>query len=319
MWVDAVCIDQYDTQERNHQVKQMRNIYEHATNVLVWLGPPFQGPGGNSLMETVFKRPSLLKVYQRRMRRELLDEICLEMLGNLYWSRMWVLQELLVGEKVTVQYGRSSLDWQAFCGLLNKMLEASSAWMNHVRYLGGRYRTLVQLRAQCESSFGRHLNLEYGMLNLLYDFADNKFSSDDRDKVFALLGLLSPDKALITPDYSLNVQDVFKDTARAWIDKYESLLIIALVDGCHLTALGPLSSCIYITSSPSTLYRPYIYPYFTVTMGHYHSGYMVPRLVKLPQQLGRLFLGRKHYSQQSSCAAMERSFLCFRRPSCREM
>jgi hypothetical protein len=34
---------------------------------------------------------------------------------------------------------------------------------------------------------------------------------------------------------------------------------------CHLTALGPLSSCIYTTSSPSTLSRPYIYPYFTVT------------------------------------------------------
>jgi hypothetical protein len=148
---DIVCIDQYNTQERNHQVKQMRNIYEHATNVLVWLGPPFQGPGSNSLMETLFKRPSLIKVYQRHMRRELLDEICLEMLGNSYWSRMWVLQELLVGEKVTVQ-----------------LLEASSPWMNHVRYLGGRYRTLVQLRAQCESSFGRHLNLEYGMLNLLY-------------------------------------------------------------------------------------------------------------------------------------------------------
>jgi hypothetical protein len=103
--------------------------------------------------------------------------------------------------------------------------------MDHVRYLRGRHRTLVQLRAQCESSFGRHLSLQYGILNLLYDFADNKFSSDDRDKVFALLGLLSPDQALITPDYGLNVQEVFKDTARAWINKYESLLVIELVDG----------------------------------------------------------------------------------------
>jgi hypothetical protein len=152
-WYDTVCIDQYDTQERNHQVKQMRNIYEHATNVLVWLGHPAPGPGSNSMMEILFERPSLIKVYKQRMRRELLDEICREMLGNSYWSRMWVLQELLVGEKVTVQYGRSSQDWQAFCGLLNMMLQASSPWINHVRYFGGRYHTLVQLRAQCESSF----------------------------------------------------------------------------------------------------------------------------------------------------------------------
>jgi hypothetical protein len=62
----------------------MRNIYEHVTNVLVWLGPPVEGPGSNSLMETLFERPSLIKVYKQRMRRELLDEICLEMLGSPY-------------------------------------------------------------------------------------------------------------------------------------------------------------------------------------------------------------------------------------------
>jgi len=52
--------------------------------VLVWLGPPVEGPGSNSLMETLFERPSLIKVYKQRMRRELLDEICLEMLGSPY-------------------------------------------------------------------------------------------------------------------------------------------------------------------------------------------------------------------------------------------
>jgi hypothetical protein len=34
---------------------------------------------------------------------------------------------------------------------------------------------------------------------------------------------------------------------------------------CHLTALGPLSSCIYTTSSPSTLSRPIYIHLFTVT------------------------------------------------------
>jgi hypothetical protein len=38
MWVDSICIDQNTTSERNHQVKQMGDIYSQAATVLVWLG-----------------------------------------------------------------------------------------------------------------------------------------------------------------------------------------------------------------------------------------------------------------------------------------
>jgi len=37
-WIDALCIDQMDTAERNHQVAQMGQIYSHATCVHIWLG-----------------------------------------------------------------------------------------------------------------------------------------------------------------------------------------------------------------------------------------------------------------------------------------
>ncbi|KAM0529603.1 hypothetical protein ACHAPS_001013 [Verticillium nonalfalfae] len=38
LWVDAVCIDQDHHQERNHQVGQMKLIYENADDVIIWLG-----------------------------------------------------------------------------------------------------------------------------------------------------------------------------------------------------------------------------------------------------------------------------------------
>lgn len=38
MWVDAICINQTDPVEKAHQVQQMRNIYESALHVSVWLG-----------------------------------------------------------------------------------------------------------------------------------------------------------------------------------------------------------------------------------------------------------------------------------------
>src|SRR3569833_2294898 len=43
-WIDAICIDQDNKQERNHQVKQMGDIYRRAAQVFVWLGQPESGP-----------------------------------------------------------------------------------------------------------------------------------------------------------------------------------------------------------------------------------------------------------------------------------
>lgn len=38
LWTDALCINQQDVRERNHQVGQMGKIYSQAAEVLVWLG-----------------------------------------------------------------------------------------------------------------------------------------------------------------------------------------------------------------------------------------------------------------------------------------
>jgi hypothetical protein len=39
LWIDAICINQEDGRDRNHQVAYMHRIYKLATQVLVWLGP----------------------------------------------------------------------------------------------------------------------------------------------------------------------------------------------------------------------------------------------------------------------------------------
>ena len=40
VWVDSICIDQANSQERSFQVGKMRTIYENASSVFVWLGEP---------------------------------------------------------------------------------------------------------------------------------------------------------------------------------------------------------------------------------------------------------------------------------------
>ncbi|KAH8811281.1 heterokaryon incompatibility protein-domain-containing protein [Xylogone sp. PMI_703] len=39
LWIDAICINQKDLQERQSQVQMMADIYQSANRVIVWLGP----------------------------------------------------------------------------------------------------------------------------------------------------------------------------------------------------------------------------------------------------------------------------------------
>ncbi|KAL9046739.1 MAG: hypothetical protein Q9214_000504 [Letrouitia sp. 1 TL-2023] len=51
LWVDAICINQRDTAERNEQVKVMGRIFEGAKRVLAWLGP--QGEDSDLAFESL--------------------------------------------------------------------------------------------------------------------------------------------------------------------------------------------------------------------------------------------------------------------------
>jgi hypothetical protein len=49
LWVDAVCIDQENTNEKNHQVQQMYTIYSLAYRTLIWLGDDGLDDSNNSI------------------------------------------------------------------------------------------------------------------------------------------------------------------------------------------------------------------------------------------------------------------------------
>src|SRR6266480_5869272 len=43
LWIDALCIDQFNTEERAFQVSLMSSIYKRARNVVIWLGETWNG------------------------------------------------------------------------------------------------------------------------------------------------------------------------------------------------------------------------------------------------------------------------------------
>lgn len=53
LWIDAICINQNDTNERNAQVRMMSSIYRSAARVIIWIGPRWTG-GTSSAAEAIW-------------------------------------------------------------------------------------------------------------------------------------------------------------------------------------------------------------------------------------------------------------------------
>jgi hypothetical protein len=92
IWIDALCINQKDDKERNHQVKEMKQIYRGAARVLAWLGP--EADDSDLAMDIVAKAGDLINpgwaFFSFASDRQSLALIAL--LQRAYWSRVWIIQ-----------------------------------------------------------------------------------------------------------------------------------------------------------------------------------------------------------------------------------
>ncbi|KAF1990700.1 hypothetical protein K402DRAFT_315314, partial [Aulographum hederae CBS 113979] len=110
-WIDALCINQADNLERNHQAGMMKEIYESASSVLIWLGPE-----NSADAKLVQEMPKMAHKMSRRFKRNgesgvyhLLqwNQSALEaFLGRSWWSRIWVKQEYGVSKHALFLCGR---------------------------------------------------------------------------------------------------------------------------------------------------------------------------------------------------------------------
>jgi hypothetical protein len=97
LWIDAICIDQENSSEKNHQVQQMGRIYSSAAETIAWLD---DGKTLARLMKARTPESILLKAFgiarlaaKATMVRqpEYYEALC----NNAYWKRAWTVQEIL--------------------------------------------------------------------------------------------------------------------------------------------------------------------------------------------------------------------------------
>lgn len=128
LWIDAICINQRDNIERNHQVENMSVLYDQASNVCVWLGRNNE----ESKVAIEFIKNEIMEFQN-------FDDLCernentnkwkalLSLMQRPWFSRRWVVQEIALARKATIHCGDDTLNWKHFAVAVELFVEVETA------------------------------------------------------------------------------------------------------------------------------------------------------------------------------------------------
>lgn len=89
IWVDAVCINQTNNQEKEHQIQSMAKIYGLANRVVVWLGKMME----NSDLALEGIRFAADKRTMNSSNKEMIQQAILALLQRPWFERIWVREQ----------------------------------------------------------------------------------------------------------------------------------------------------------------------------------------------------------------------------------
>ena len=134
---------------------------------------------------------------------------CLEKLLQREWfSRMWTVQELALSQHCIMVCGRDAIDWEAMMGVVMHLTKIPTCCLIEMPATGHLLAEALILYEEYQ------LPERQLMLQFLYA-CRSKNSTDPRDKVYGLFGLLQAVKIKVPePDYNKTVEEVYIDAAR---------------------------------------------------------------------------------------------------------
>ncbi|KAK4142229.1 HET-domain-containing protein [Dichotomopilus funicola] len=252
LWIDLLCINQTDTDERTSQVALMGDIFASARTVCVWLGEPDATTAAICrAIESVSKRydeasvqaeshstTALGKLPHPHQAHDIIHnktsglvETNNDQIFFLPWfERVWVLQEVWKASHVQVFCGSYQLSWEALMQA-NHCLRTRGLLTRAV--LPSMWTALFNVERD-----GTTLKCERAprldILHILLSTLGMK-ATDPRDKIFAPLTFgeethevneLPPE---VKPNYSKDAIEVYADFTRWWIVRHASLRILSAV------------------------------------------------------------------------------------------
>ena len=211
LWVDAICINQDDTQEREKQVRIMGQIYSTATKVLIWLG---DGPDNveeaflfiNKFEDglDMYSSEVIHSMHRINANNSALWRALSLILNKPWFMRVWIVQEVVLAAHAQVFCGNQSSSWTALKKTVTWIFENNfGSWLQglpHAHLAIARISVIQNL--WCQNQGPTDLSIL-----LFLDLFKYTKSTDPRDKVYALLSLTS-DASHIRPDYTISCEEL---------------------------------------------------------------------------------------------------------------
>ncbi|KAN0114550.1 Heterokaryon incompatibility protein (HET) domain containing protein [Hyaloscypha variabilis] len=266
IWVDAICINQEDVEERNLHVRMMGAVYGMAETVRVWLGEEvgMEGmalrclEGVNEKFGELFQMGLMGErgavqyafVNDEKIRELDWDELAM-LLGRAWFERVWVIQEIANAKQAFIHIGPIVLGWEYFSAIISGMrsynVDIHLLHCNAVKSIC--IMNMLRETRVSNPSPGEEAN-RMSLLELLEETRDFK-STLPCDKIYGILNL-TKDSDSVDVDYTTDSSATFQTLAQTQLLKGESINI--------------LYHCI-TPSTPSTLSLPSWVPDWT-TRGH---------------------------------------------------
>ncbi|KAB5513374.1 hypothetical protein GE09DRAFT_632737 [Coniochaeta sp. 2T2.1] len=145
-----------------------------------------------------------------------------------YWKRVWVIQEITLAAQVTLRCGQASCGYGWFfpMALLMNHCDQRNIWAHYGPIdlqTFTMHKSIVIVAVQPTMLVPRGRGIERQNVMRLLRTTASAQATDPRDKVYALLSLVPPEKMLMKLDYSKTVAKVYTDFALSEIQVSGSL------------------------------------------------------------------------------------------------
>ncbi|RYP13483.1 hypothetical protein DL765_006858 [Monosporascus sp. GIB2] len=225
----------------------MRQIYTQAERVVAWLGPPF--PNSDKLFKHLQRMGCAVLTQDWKallhLHRNAADLVAIEEGFRLfcqrpYWTRLWIMQEFAVANRLRIACGECSIDAETLEAaldaqeFLDERIEAlqteitalhqkvasifnpvERSFVDNVVTRRLRYRRLFQGEGETDSFF--RVLVTSLVLEVDYNFPA---ATDPRDRVFALLHLaIDSGEFRGFPDYEKSCEEVYIETALKFLEQ----------------------------------------------------------------------------------------------------
>jgi hypothetical protein len=246
LWVDAVCIDQNDDEERTIQLGLMTRIYQECRQVVIWLGTgDFRTANAFDLVPKLVRASQILggPVSQHKYHPSQWEKLGLpreheqvykdfqNLINREWFTRVWTVQEAAVCRKAIVGCGNSIVDWDDFLIGVRILQDFANGWTPNV------WEAFQQCNTRQVFLAGHRPRL----LSLLLRH-QHRNATKSEDKVIGLVGISGDAYEWLISAGPMPTSELYKRFALACLEKDRKLDIFAATRSLSRMAQGGLLS-----------------------------------------------------------------------------